>query len=373
MQVTFINTRYRERQNHSSSTPYLTASMRATALSRGRRFKKSLSLVPSKQQTLLDGSRIAMSPQLPHLTNCDGLFAWSHWNGKLWKNAELLYYHRSQLVFKAKRTETALRLTPIESRSQSGNQFWIEHYRAAHAANLSINPFNLLHVGSQAIEYLLRTSPPNIYRCFSKSLHALNLNSFELYELIKDLSWIRSVAVLRRQNPIYFKAAVERYQRSAAGHKVATEDRFHDKSNRALHKLAFGQDWKSSWPGERKVRRVQKSNSWHKQLVSACDACPPRWTIEPMQIAMKLTLRQLRDSYRNAYYILNVGRPRKLPSAAFLKLRMLIDNIRYCSMELYELLDEMAALRYHRLRLFPDSFSLAEVQLGEQLWRRSWI
>lgn len=349
--------------------------MRATKLSRGKRFKKLLSRVPSKQQTHSDGSRIAVRPPLPYFTNRHGLFTWSHWDGKLWKNAELLYYHRSQLVFKAKRTETSLRLTQIESRSQPAvvNRFWIEHYRAAHAANLSINPFNLLHVGSQATEYLLRTSPPNIYKRFSKSLHALNLNSFELFALIRDLDRIRSVAVLRRQNPIYFKAAVERYQRIAAGHKVATEDRFHDKSARALHKLAFGQGWKSSWPSVRKVHQGQKSSDWHKQLVSVCNACPPRWTIEPMQIVITLTLRQLSESYSDVYNILNVGRPRKLPISAFHKLQMLIDNIRYCSMELYELLDEMAALRYHRLGLFPDSFSLAEVQLGEQLWRRSGI
>jgi hypothetical protein len=349
--------------------------MRARTFPPSTRFKKLLSPVVNEQQTHLDGSRIAVLPLLPYFTNRHGLFAWSHWDGKLWKNAGLSYYHRSQLVFKAKRTERSLRHTQSESKSQPAvvNRFWIEHYRGSHAANLSIVPFNLLHVGSQAIKYILRTSPLNIYKRVSETVHALDLNTFELLELIKDLDKIRSVAVHRRQNPTYFKAAVERYQRVAAGHKVAIGDRFHYKSARVHHKLAFGQKWKSHTPSVRKVHHGQKPDEWHRQLVSVCSACPPRWTIEPMQTIMTLTLRQLSQSYRNVYNGLNAGCGRKIPTAAFHQLRMLIDNSRDCSMELYELVDEMAALRYHRLQLFPDSFSLAEVQLGEQLWLRSGI
>jgi hypothetical protein len=310
---------------------------------------------------------VPVSPPIPYPSNRRGLFSWVNWDGLLWKATGVRAYHQATLFRHARRTERLLRQYQILSRRQSDfrDKFWYEHYRAVHLAYQGLHSLHQLLVDSAALKFLLKTSPVKIYKHVSQPVMAIDSSCYELNQHLNDLGRIRNIMVHRRHNPLYFKASVEAYERTSARRQHMVCNMIQNKSNRLQEKLSFGPiDWKLQH--KERFTRADEPSAWREILMAACDACAPRWTIEPLLQRVYYILGVQTSSRRHVETFMNANR-QTLSSEAFWRMQRLLDTMMTCAGELQQLVQEITALRYYRLDRFPSSFSFNEVRLGKQL------
>lgn len=316
--------------------------------------------------------KIPLSTPLPFPTNRRHLFNWSRWDGRLWETTALWAYHKSRFVHVAKHTQESLRLAQTLWFKQlvPRDGFWYKHYRGAHIANHSIQSFHLLRFETSAIMFILKTSPAQVDKRILHTLGALDTVSYEFALYVEQLQKLRNIRAQRTHNPLYFIAAVDRLRRTAVGRHNFTKDRIFEKNIRTNRKLAHGRDWKDISSRFQYTQPKAKANHWQESFVIACNACPPRWTIEPVLHMVAISIGRLNYCSSTIEDFSNASR-RTLSNSTFNQIRELLRMLSVCSWDLGLLSEETAALRYYRLHHFPDSFRNDEPQLWKQYWQRS--
>jgi hypothetical protein len=245
-------------------------------------------------------------------------------------------------------------------------EFWVNYHRAtAHAIN-SLQRLYLLVTESNAIASILRTAPTRYSDRMTESIQALLTTTVDLDQLKKELYFVRRMMGHRTKNPEYFKAGVEHLRVMATVRQVETTSLVRDKALPLHLKTSDGQQWARSL-----TNRHQYSNwrEYSRGLEAIMNANPPRWTIEPLRNSTRIMLFQLHRTLIRLGEYTYANRTLK-NSTLFRMIRRSHHTILDSSARIYELLDEMVALRYHRLHCFTDVSLGKEVELGRRLWQQ---
>jgi hypothetical protein len=316
--------------------------------------------------------KIPLPRPLPFTTNRRALFSWSRWDGRLWETTALWAYHKSQFVHVAKRTQDSLRSaqTQLLERPVSGTHFWHTHYTNVHIANQSMHDFYLLIHETTAIKFILKTSPMKIQKRMYHTIAALDSGSFQIWLHVNLLHTLRTIWAHRTNNPLHFKAAVGRERRTAVARHMLEKHQTFEKSVRTDRKHTFGQDWllhsKVRYPLPKDHFEPDKAS-----FVVTCDACPQRWTTEPLLHIIDLICGKLNSCLKSIEDFLNANR-QTLSMSVSNQDRILLRTMSVCSWDLSLLAQEFVALRYYRLHHFPSSFQNKEIQIWKQFWLRTF-
>jgi hypothetical protein len=316
--------------------------------------------------------KISLPRPLSFTTNRRALFSWSNWDGQLWQTTALWAYHKSQFVHVAKRTQDLLRSarTQLLERAVPGEHFWHTHYTNMHIANQSMHDFYLLIHETTAIKFILRTSPMKIQKRMYHTIGALDSGSFQIWQHVNHLHKLRTIWAHRTNNPLHFKAAVDRERRTAVARHVLEKHQTFEKNVRRNRKHTFGKNWlfhsKVRYPLPKD--HVEPDNA---SFVMACKACPQRWTIEPLLHILDLMCGRLNSYSKFIEDFPNAAR-QTLSSSTVIQGQNLRRAISVYSWDLSRLAQEFTALRYYQMHHFPSSFQDKEVQLWKQFWLRTF-
>jgi hypothetical protein len=219
--------------------------------------------------------------------------------------------------------------------------FWRDYYRATAYAINSMKSLHLFIIENKTIVSVLRSAPARISNRMTIPRESLKHSQHELQEDFNDLYLIRRIKVHRFRNAEYFKVETQQHR-------------------------TMGKAWVRSsnfLPFLRASRIITADHTG--RLDVTFDAYPPRWTIEPLKFAVRMTIVQLNLIMASTKASLVVLKPRLSP-----ELRNTINAILATFAVLRELLEQMAALRYYRLHQLPQSSLEKEIELGRRLWQQ---
>lgn len=315
-------------------------------------------------------------------TNRRGLVNWRNWKGELWNPDDTPLYRHSRYCYRVMRTHKQLRslrrdgsLRPFPVR-----QFWKAYYSSTRRIDDELKPLQLHQVDLNLINFLLRTAPTSFARRMSKSHQAFDVLSYQLQAHIDELRTIRLI-MYRTQSPLNFEVASKKHALSSF--TTATDRRTADKIYRVQRKAATG-SLNLGMLDSSHARRLLGDES--KTVASTLDLLPKiynansaLWAIEPLSIRLTLSLGTLRNLSRDLDIYARrrpdldklFGRDVERAGVSRRELQEILDKDKEKLWELIELRDELTALRYHRLKLFPGSFTSGEVELGTALWNHT--
>jgi hypothetical protein len=313
------------------------------------------------------------SKRVPFDVNRSGLFNWSRWDGRLWDTTALPFYHWSRLLYLHTRTNRLLRQAQIRAAQCAipvDDDFWSKYYGRIRLANQSLLSLHLHLCETNAIIFILRTSPKFIYDRVIQTLQVLGGIHHELVQYCRQLHGIRRVIVHQTHNPLYFKASVGYTQDTAPIIQLNSEIWSDAKKLRMQHKMSFGHDWDLRSGYQDPNRSTLDKSERAQRIQAVCNAYTPRWTIEPLANMIALRIHHLRRCSHMLYQIPGFIRWRlTAPLAALIRKR--VRDMMIASWELSELREEIAALRYYRLHHFPDSTLPGEIEVGRRVWSLS--
>jgi hypothetical protein len=104
----------------------------------------------------------------------------------------------------------------VSARSREVDKYLSAPYRSILGLCREFRPWDCYIVEANAINFLLKTSPPHIYNSLREDITKLCASDFEIQEEIKHLLRIRRVVALLPFNPSYFVSRVERWRAVAS-------------------------------------------------------------------------------------------------------------------------------------------------------------
>lgn len=206
----------------------------------------------------------------------------------------------------------------------------------------------------------------------SRSTEGLERANFDSYRLVNSLRDLRRCVYHRKHNPLFSLLVGKKYRITAEirDHRHA---RLCDEKNfRTQVKITSGFDFNSNGVSGKGLLNFSRTKDWSisaerartvKDLQNFLDLWPPLWGIEPFSSAMLKFLASMSKSFNTFYTVCN--REHNSYDSQTILYRMHI-NIR----TVYELCEDLAALRCYKLDAFPQSTSEKEIQLGKFLWKR---
>ena len=303
-------------------------------------------------------------------TNRHGLFNWDRWNGEQWHTEDLRAYKITRFYMDADRAMKQIRLLQDRKKDHLPpvvRAFWETHYRSVRLVQDGLRSLNMFMVGSSIICFLLRTAPQRIAERFVQQTQSLETINFELEGDVRDLITIRIITVHRTSNPLYFQAAIIRYQMSAASNTHRANELLADKKFRMQIKARRGS--LDRVRNSRHMRRAQQKQparvfSSVGMFEQSNESFPSRWAIEPLNFALSVLLRRLHASLRELQ--VHLTRTSRILSREILGPK--ISGTKYTAFHLNWLCDDYVALCYYRLHRFPGSPTQGEIELGKALW-----
>jgi hypothetical protein len=267
--------------------------------------------------------------------------SWPEWDGSSW-NTTALAIHRISAWYQAI-TQTSQSFSRQMRMSQDvpTKTFWRDYYRATAYAINSMKSLHLFIIENKTIVSVLRSAPARISNRMTIPRESLKHSQRELQEDYNDLYLIRRIKVHRFRNAEYFKVETQQHR-------------------------TMGKAWVRSsnfLPFLRASRIITADHTG--RLDVTFDAYPPRWTIEPLKFAVRMTIVQLNLIMATTKASLVVLKPGLSP-----ELRDTINAILATFAVLHELLEQMAALRYYRLHQLPHRSLEKEIELGRRLWQQ---
>jgi hypothetical protein len=236
--------------------------------------------------------------------------------------------------------------------------FWPLYYKAYDIKNPNIEGLSDHVVQLASIASVLRTAPPRIAKAFRSDAVELTVSH---EAMLKDMITLRSLQITRthfRYFPLYAQARARHY-------RIVRRDRLQKKIDRLRRKyFGYSKDEKQE-QSDTETLASQNLTALIDAFHQAFNAHPDSWGIEPLHIVINFVGVQIR---RHLRYMTSSNLRRLVGKSRWQDMQDIILGALELPGQTRELSDELLALRYWRLQLFPGSISETEGKLGKDLW-----
>jgi hypothetical protein len=236
--------------------------------------------------------------------------------------------------------------------------FWPMYYKAHDIKDPNLEGLSDHVVQIASTASVLRTAPPRIAKAFRSDAVKLTISH---EAMLKDMITLRSLQLTRthfRYFPLYAQAR-------ARHHSILRRYRLQKKMNRLRSDLSAYVKNAKQEQSEMKTPASQNTTALIDAFHQSFNAHPDSWGIEPLHIAIELAEVQIR---RHLRYMISSNLRRLVGKSRWQDMQDIILGALKLPGHTRDLSDELLALRYWKLQLFPWSMLEAEGRLGKELW-----
>ncbi|KAF2128742.1 hypothetical protein P153DRAFT_357267 [Dothidotthia symphoricarpi CBS 119687] len=353
----------------------------AQSISRGRVESNHILRRPAftaKRNTQIElrlGLERRKSENIQLKTNRHGLFNWDRWDGKPWVAEETVYYTFQGSTHQANRMRPILLATRKKLNDNEHPfelvRFLVAYYSGQLDACRRLELFARLLTDLTITTFLMKTAPLWARENAMQTLTQLEINDFVLSQYYKALANIERNKVAAKHCPLYFQAQVQRSlcKKPRQISRLAARSRMKMERQQAKTQL----DWESvkslmENPGHGRVMETTAMREYF-------DTWPSSWVVQGFYSQMLTLLARAKS---RAFELSTWGRLRVDDSMSEREMQFRkVFNIRCfplraglvaTTLDLYDLSEDLAVLRYFRVERFPDLVMAEEIHRGRELY-----